>query len=389
MLCIFSGYRTLILLLLPLLQFIQPVPNNGRCEACLPFLLYFVLILITNLYNLSQGTSLEYLSGDDLWSKLEESPYCVKVPQPVKEIFKIMGFDNILSLKQFRADDSESSDFKNMEQFMRQKLPKILTKKYEAISDLDKQLEKYYGIFSFCPEEYEVVQGFRYSIVSASSAARQLLFKASRPEKLHSSDKVPSLACSSEPVVDSSIVNGVSEKLSKTLTHWMSANASQLMDCDDINESVIVSAESNGRQWKASALCPVEQCSYAAVLHRTGTSWNTRNFYRHIENTHLKSSHNSRTSNGQQSIKTMLSPQSKLKRSALPVMKSSKPAGDLMTTNVEVHTRPEMNKNAIVQVDESSSDGDVSPAKKKRVNKIVDSDSEDFSPNVNNNTRKC
>ncbi|KAJ1518924.1 hypothetical protein ONE63_011466 [Megalurothrips usitatus] len=210
------------------------------------------------------------LAGKALWAKLAEKPFFVNIPENIKAILQIMGYDNIHVLKCFDYDSSNpNSDICRVETFMQRKLHKILSKGDK------KDMRLYYGIFEFCPEEFEFIGGNRHILEAAVSAAKKLLFLRAPISK-------PAVA-NSPPEGSKAKADALQKKLEATLSKWVRSNNCLLGDSD---VRVTANVRMDGGVWVASVLCPVPECKVSLDLRRTGTSWNTGNFYKHISNAH-------------------------------------------------------------------------------------------------------
>jgi len=81
-----------------------------------------------------------------------------------------MGYDNIHALQKLNE-----ADIKKIENFMQKVFHKLLAKKHQNDEiELKKQMEKHYGIFSCAPEEFVLLGGFEYILLSCSSFASKL-----------------------------------------------------------------------------------------------------------------------------------------------------------------------------------------------------------------------
>jgi len=81
----------------------------------------------------------------------------------------------------------------------------------------------------------------------------------------------------------------VKDSLQKSVNKWLKSNASYVLDCnspqDDIVCVIVYLNDSN--EFAAKIRCPFRDCRHTISLLRKKLSWNTNNFYRHFERTHL------------------------------------------------------------------------------------------------------
>lgn len=214
-------------------------------------------------------------SGDELWQVLQAPPYNVVINASLKEVLRVMGFDNAQNMKQFG-----DKQFEEVEKFMRTTFHKVLKGRHKDNNEeLEEAMEKYYGVFSCIPNDYEVMGGFRLSIQSCVRALNGMSqVKGSKPQT-----NLRSPGAETEKKIMKE-----TKKLEGCINTWLRDN------CHIESETESITSEQNCTavlEWEGNILTARVKCiacTKEISLRKTKSSWNTNNYFRHIENIHLK-----------------------------------------------------------------------------------------------------
>lgn len=213
---------------------------------------------------------------------LEAPPYNVIINASLKEVLRVMGFDNAQNMKLFG-----DKQFEEVEKFMRTTFHKVLKGRHKDNNDdLEEAMEKYYGVFSCIPNDYEVMGGFRLSIQSCVRALNGTSqAKGSKPQTNLRSP----VAADNEATIKKDTT-----KLEKCINIWLRANFPNEYETEeDIEDPSSITPEQNckvvvecvGNIFTAKVKCVA--CKVVINLRKTKKSWNTINYFRHIERVHL------------------------------------------------------------------------------------------------------
>lgn len=226
------------------------------------------------------------MQGDALWALLEAEGHFF--PDDLKLILKANRYDDLYSLIHFNDTDKSK-----LTEFMKKKLHKIV--KDPAL------LERYYGIFKDCPEEFSLVGGQDKSLKRLVACAKQIRSgssiqdtrsgsseASSSSSQAHGNESTSSTRISTpspSQAHGSEQAENVTEKIldyKKKLDETVNNYLKEAYPDQTLTTSCLV-AQDNLGGYVAKVACPVATCGKMNKMGRNKARWSTSNFYAHVK----------------------------------------------------------------------------------------------------------